>query len=142
MNAHCAQCAARLEPAWKYCPECGAPHAVEHAEPPEQEHHPARGAFGGLFYGLIAAPILIISGIMISLTGWGIFLGVPVIVAGILAPLAGPVFGMSEHTAKCPVCGTRMVTVADGKVHDCPVCSGRFAVEQHSEHKAAHAGTL
>jgi DNA-directed RNA polymerase subunit RPC12/RpoP len=93
---------------------------------------PARGAFGGLLYGVIAAPILIVAGIMISLTGWGIFLGVPVIVLGILAPLAGPLFGMGEHKGKCPACGTTVITVGDGKVHDCPTCSAKFAVSDHA----------
>jgi hypothetical protein len=93
---------------------------------------PARGAFGGLIYGVIAAPILIVAGIMISLTGWGIFLGVPVIALGILAPLAGPLFGMGEHKGKCPACGTTVITIGDGKVHDCPTCSAKFAVGQHA----------
>ncbi len=65
---------------------------IRHAEP-----------LAGWPIGLIAAPILIVTGIMICLTGWGILLGLPVIVAGILAPLAGPLLGMSEHAAKCPV---------------------------------------
>jgi DNA-directed RNA polymerase subunit RPC12/RpoP len=93
---------------------------------------PARGAFGGLIYGVIAAPILIVAGIMISLTGWGIFLGVPVIVLGILAPLAGPLFGMGEHKGRCPECGTTVITIGDGKVHDCPTCSAKFAVGEHA----------
>ncbi len=131
MNSNCAKCGMQLEVAWEFCPQCGATHERHAAETPEPEHHPARGAFGGLAYGLIAAPILIVTGIMICLTGWGILLGLPVIVAGILAPLAGPLLGMSEHAAKCPVCGTHMVTVADGKVHHCPVCSEKFAVGEH-----------
>ena len=71
---------------------------------------------------------------MICLTGWGVFLGVPVIVIGILAPLAGPLFGMSEHTAKCPECGTRVITLADGKMHACPRCNASFAVSEHDAH--------
>ena len=45
-----------------------------------------------LLYGLIAAPILITAGIMISLTGWARFSARRFIVMGILAPLAGPLF--------------------------------------------------
>jgi hypothetical protein len=127
MDAHCSNCATPLTPLWIFCPHCGTavPHETQNAAPPE--HVPARGAFGGLIYGVIAAPILIVAGIMISLTGWGIFLGVPVIVLGILAPLAGPLFGMGEHKGKCPACGTTVITTGDGKVHDCPTCSERFA---------------
>jgi hypothetical protein len=129
MNAQCAKCHLALESGWSFCPACGTAAESPHpASPQEHENHPVRGAFGGLMYGLIAAPILIIAGIMVCLTGWGLFLGVPIIVLGILAPLGGPIFGMNEHAAKCPVCGTRVVTLADGKEHACPSCAARFAV--------------
>jgi Zn finger protein HypA/HybF involved in hydrogenase expression len=135
MNAQCSRCHQSLEAAWSFCPKCGA--ATEAGQPAvaqESEHHPVRWAFGGLFYGLLAAPILIVTGIMICLTGWGLFLGVPVIALGVLAPLAGPLFGMSERAAKCPECGTRVITLADGQVHACPACNAQFAVvkERHA----------
>jgi hypothetical protein len=47
-----------------------------------------------LYFGLIAMPVMLVVGIMLCLTGWGIFLGIPVIVAAFFAPLAGPLFGM------------------------------------------------
>ena len=132
MDATCTKCKAQLTSSqWSFCPQCGEAVVHEAAEPQEHELHPARGAFGGLAYGLIAAPILVIAGVMICLTGWGLFLGIPVILMGILAPLAGPMFGMSEHTAKCPDCGTRMITIADGKMHACPTCNASFAVDRH-----------
>ncbi len=134
MNARCSRCQLNLEPQWNFCPACAATAHSHSAHLPESEHHPMRGAFGGLFYGLIAATILIVTGIMICLTGWGLFLGVPVIVLGVLAPLAGPLFGMSERPAKCPECGTRVVTLADGQVHACPACRAPFAVAK--EHLA------
>lgn len=136
MNVQCAKCGMPMVPGWKFCPRCAAEPAMQPVEPQEHEHHRARAAFGGLVYGLITAPILVILGIMICLTGWGMFLGLPVIVMGILAPVAGPLFGMNEHAAKCPVCGTRVVTVADGKEHACPMCSGEFAVSEHHIVKA------
>ena len=140
MDATCSNCKAQLTSAqWSFCPHCGEAVVHEAAKPQEHQHHPARGAFGGLAYGLIAAPIMIIAGVMICLTGWGLFLGIPVILMGILAPLAGPIFGMSEHTAKCPECGTRVITVADGKMHACPTCNAQFAVARHDPHAVAGA---
>lgn len=136
MNALCSKCGANLTEQWEFCPHCGTQVQHVHAEPPTPQHHPARGAFGGLLYGLIAAPILIIAGIMICLTGWGVFLGVPVIAMGVLAPLAGPLFGMNERPAKCPSCGTYVVTLADGKVHNCPSCGEQFAVGAQTAAKA------
>ena len=62
MDAHCSNCATPLTPLWIFCPHCGTavPHETQNAAPPE--HVPARGAFGGLIYGVIAAPILIVAG--------------------------------------------------------------------------------
>ena len=127
MDANCSKCGMHLSSPWSFCPHCGAAIPLEHHET-EERHIPARGAFGGLLYGVIAAPILIIAGVMICLTGWGIFIGVPIVAIGVLAPLAGPIFGMGEHKGKCPECGTTVISVADGKVHDCPACSAQFAV--------------
>jgi uncharacterized Zn finger protein (UPF0148 family) len=134
MDANCSRCGTEIAPHWIFCPHCGehVPQESHKAEPQQQEHIPARGAFGGLLYGLIAAPILITAGIMISLTGWGVFFGVPIIIMGILAPLAGPLFGMGKHKGKCPACGTVVITVGDGNVHDCPTCSAKFAVGEHA----------
>jgi hypothetical protein len=85
-----------------------------------------------LYLGLIAFPILVIPGVLLCLLGWGIFLGVPMIALGILAPLLGPLAGMGEHRGKCPSCGTRMISVDDGKAHECPMCSERFAIGDHA----------
>jgi len=131
MDTLCGKCGKALTAAWSYCPHCGATVAHEAHQAAEHEHHPARGAFGGLLYGLIAAPILIIAGIMVCLTGWGLLIGVFMIVAGVLAPLAGPLFGMNEHAGKCPSCGTKVITVGDDKVHSCPACSQSFAIDDH-----------
>jgi hypothetical protein len=140
MDATYSNCKTHLgSTQWSFCPHCGMAVAHEAPKPLEHAHHPARGAFGGLAYGLIAAPILIIAGMMICLTGWGIFLGIPVVILGVLAPLAGPLFGMSEHTAQCPECGTKVVTLADGKMHACPACSAQFGVDEHEGHAVAGA---
>ena len=128
MDTNCSKCGAHLASAWNFCPRCGST-VVHEVHPREHQHHPARGAFGGLYYGLIAAPILIIPGVLLCLLGWGIFFGVPMIVLGIMAPLMGPVLGMGEHKGECPSCGTLMISIADSREHECPVCSKKFAIE-------------
>ena len=132
MDAHCLKCGMALPRTWNFCPQCGS--SVEHETHLPQQHQPipSKGAFSGMYIGLIAAPILIISGVMLCLTGWGIFFGVPFILIGILAPLFGPIVGMGEHRGKCPSCGTRMISIADSKAHECPVCNEKFAIEEQS----------
>jgi DNA-directed RNA polymerase subunit RPC12/RpoP len=132
MDAHCLNCGMQVPSLGRFCPFCGI--AVAH-EPLSiaHEYHRAPGAFGGFFYGLIAAPILIIPGVLLCLLGWGLILGLPMILLGIMLPIAGPIFGMGEHKGKCPSCGTRIISVEDGKKHACPVCNARFAMEdQHT----------
>ena len=136
MDVHCSKCGNDLAQPWSFCPHCGEPVAREHAAVPADEPVPMEGAFSGMALGMIAAPLLIIAGVMICLTGWGLFLGVPVIILGIFAPLAGPIFGMGEAKAKCPSCGTRVVTVADGRAHHCPACSREFAVGHNETARA------
>ncbi len=128
MDAHCVKCGKALASAWSFCPACGASIVHERHNPLVHKPVPAKGAFSGMYIGMIAAPILIISGVMLCLTGWGVFFGVPFIMLGILAPLFGPLVGMGEHRGKCPSCGTRMISVDDAKAHECPVCNKKFAI--------------
>jgi predicted RNA-binding Zn-ribbon protein involved in translation (DUF1610 family) len=126
---------------WGFCPKCGL--AVSHeahaqAAPAEHEKSSVPGAFGGLLFGVIVAPVLIIFGTLLCLTGLGALLGVPMIIAAIIAPLAGPLFGIGEHKVRCPSCNTRMITVADSRMHFCPACDQEFALGEH--HQVAKAG--
>lgn len=97
MNDLCAHCGEQLAQPRIFCARCGArvPLLPEvEPEHPDPEPAPAKGAFGGLYFGLIALPIMLVVGIMLCLTGWGIVFGLPIIVLSIFAPLAGPLFGM------------------------------------------------
>jgi predicted RNA-binding Zn-ribbon protein involved in translation (DUF1610 family) len=137
MADKCSKCGVYLAELWSFCPHCGAANSHEHqqsAEPPE--HVPARGAFGGLAIGMLVAPILVIAGTMVCLTGWGIFIGIPMILLGIFAPLAGPLFGMDEQMGKCPSCGTTVIGNADGRTHHCPACDKEFEVKARQVLKA------
>lgn len=102
MNSLCSHCGHHLESPWRFCANCGAPispaeTALEHTAP---EPAPAKGAFGGLFLGVVTVPLLLIVGSLLCLTGLGAFLGIPMILAGILAPLFGPVYGMAAPKGK------------------------------------------
>ena len=102
MNNPCPHCKQALQPPWHYCANCGAhiAHPEETAiEHPAPEQAPVKGAFGGMFFGFVAAPLLLVVGSLLCLTGLGAFLGVPMIIAGIVAPLAGSLYGMSTSTA-------------------------------------------
>lgn len=98
MNSLCPSCRQPVEPSWRYCANCSAqipPPAETIQKHPEPEPAPVRGAFGGMFLGFVAAPLLLIVGSLLCLTGLGAFLGVPMVIAGILAPLAGSLYGIA-----------------------------------------------
>ncbi len=146
MNAPCTKCGTALESSWSFCPKCGISISHEglpshlgppHAEPAVHERSSVPGAFGGLLFGVIIAPVLLIFGTLLCLTGLGAFLGVPMIIAAIVAPLAGPLFGMGERKVRCPWCHTREITIADNKLHYCPNCDKEFAVGAHHAVRAS-----
>ena len=134
MNATCRKCTAQLEAGWKFCPHCGATNAQEiHLPALEHQEHekpPVKTAFGGLLLGLLAAPVLIILGGMICLTGLGVFLGVPMIIAGVCAPLLGSLLGINALKGKCPWCGSSVGSVALFDRFSCPACSKRIVVRK------------
>jgi DNA-directed RNA polymerase subunit RPC12/RpoP len=111
------------------------------AQQPAHVHHqpekvPVKSGFSGLFFGLIAAPILVIGGGMICLTGLGIFLGVPLIIAGACAPLIGPLVGLNSLKGSCPWCNGEISGVGLFDYFSCPNCNRRIAVKDREMLKA------
>jgi DNA-directed RNA polymerase subunit RPC12/RpoP len=140
MDRQCSKCRAKLESPWKFCPHCGAAGAEESHEkstPPEHEKAPVLGPFSGLLLGIVATPILIIVGTMLCLTGLGAFLGVPMILAGVIAPLAGPMMGLGALKGKCPWCGAAVSGMESARNFNCLACSQRIAIQHREFVKAA-----
>lgn len=100
MNDLCSTCGEPLASNWIFCSRCGA--HIDKPEPVPQEHEPApvTGAFTGALFGIIALPLALIFGIMLCFTGWGIVIGLPIIILAILAPLAGPMVGLGAAKDK------------------------------------------
>jgi DNA-directed RNA polymerase subunit RPC12/RpoP len=139
MSTQCPNCGVQLGRNWKFCADCGTTleHEPEKHEQMESVRAPVQGTFGGLFLGVIATPILIIVGTMLCLTGLGAIAGVPMIIAGVIAPLLGPLIGFGALRGKCPWCGSSVNTVANSKDFGCHACSRRIhIVNQHFERAA------
>lgn len=137
MEQQCSKCGLRLEPVWKFCPHCGGVcmqaipnEAVQtKIEPEEAERAPVQGAFGGLLFGMLAVPILVIVGTMLCLTGLGAILGIPMIAAAVFAPLLGPMIGLGAVKGKCPWCGISVSSIANAKDFDCHGCGKQIAIK-------------
>ena len=140
MNQPCAQCGAHLEALWSFCPRCGTAAASQtqpEAAPAEHEKPPVKGAFGGLLLGFVAAPVLLIAGTMLLITGIGALPGFLMIVGGLLAPLLGPLLGMNAVRGHCPWCGTEVGSISLIDRFSCESCHGKIQVRHHELVKAA-----
>ncbi len=140
MDGHCTKCEAPLSSSWKFCPMCGSTNIQASLTPDELDEErraPTEGAYSGLLFGVLAVPLLLIVGTMLCLTGLGAFLGIPMILAAIFAPLMGPLVGMRSHKGTCPSCGASLSNVESGHKSICPVCNHSFAVKNRLFTKAA-----
>ena len=128
----CTKCGAHLTAGWKFCPNCGAAVAPDiQPEAPPVEKAPVKEAFSGLYLGAVVGPAMLITGGMLCLTGLGAFLGVPLIIGGILAPLAGPLVGMTSLKGNCPSCGAPVSSLNAKGSFACEACGKRIAVQDH-----------
>jgi DNA-directed RNA polymerase subunit RPC12/RpoP len=132
MPSPCVKCGAPVASPWQFCPECGAAVAHEPAIPRHHDRAPLKAVFGGLLLGSVTAPILIIVGCLLCLTGLGAFLGVPMIVAGIISPIMGPVIGFKSARGNCPWCGAPVSCVDSEQSFECDACKQRIAVKDHT----------
>jgi hypothetical protein len=89
-----------------------------------------KSGISGLLLGFLAAPVLIIYGGMICLTGLGVFLGIPMIVAGVCAPLIGSLMGLNALRGKCPWCSADVSGVGFFDRFSCSACNARIAVRK------------
>jgi predicted RNA-binding Zn-ribbon protein involved in translation (DUF1610 family) len=118
---------------WKFCPECGQARRVESEPVAKQElpeKAPVQGGFGGMLFGMLAVPILVIVGTMLCLTGLGAILGIPMILSAVFAPLLGPMMGIGALHGKCPWCGVNVTSIVNAKDFDCHACGRRIAVRR------------
>jgi len=143
MNTSCANCGAHIESLWSFCPHCGAavPDEVHETQPaaahPNPEKVPVKGAFGGLLLGFISAPVLIVVGSLLLITGVGALPGFLMIVGGILAPLLGPMLGIGALHGNCPWCGAEVRALALLDRFSCESCKGKIQVRHREMEKAA-----
>ncbi len=133
MTGTCLKCGVHLDASWAFCPHCAAPNRRETAaiEPRAHETAPIRSSVSGLVLSLIMAPVLIIYGTLICLmVGPWMALGIPMIIAGICAPIVGPFIAVSAVRGNCPWCGVRIASVGPLDAFYCYACSRRIEVHK------------
>ena len=127
MSGTCRKCCEHLDAEWAFCPHCATPSLHEKTAPHLPEKAPILGGFSGLLFGLLMAPSMIIGGTMLCLmVGPWMAVGIPLIIGGICAPLAGPLLGLSAVRGNCPWCGAKISSVGPVDVFYCHACSQRI----------------
>lgn len=89
----------------------------------------AEGAAFGCLAGWGASGCLIPAGIILCFTGIGAIVGIPLILAGLLAPFLGPLIGLVALRGECPWCGTMVTSHAASQGFDCPACKKRIVIK-------------
>jgi hypothetical protein len=132
MVGPCPKCGAHLMSCFVFCPDCGLKLAsLVHYDPPPLEKAPVKEAYSGLFLGALVGPAMLITGGMLCLTGLGVFLGVPLVVGGVIAPLVGTMVGTNSLRGTCPWCGTKVSSLDATGSFECEACQKRVAVRDH-----------
>ena len=87
------------------------------------------GALVGCLAGWGMTGCLIPIGILLCFTGIGVIIGVPLILAGLLAPFLGPLMGLGALKGECPWCGTQVISPMASLGVDCPACKRRIVIK-------------
>jgi predicted RNA-binding Zn-ribbon protein involved in translation (DUF1610 family) len=89
----------------------------------------------GFSFSIALGLLLFIGGLVVSLTlgresSFGLFFGVPLIIAGLVLPLfmMRGAFTRSEIKAPCPACGSEIKTTDSTMQLDCPACGRTISV--------------
>lgn len=144
----CPRCHANNMPGQPNCFACGTPLTAASRPPtpqpaPQQPSAPAQqpsgdtksqagcGALTGGLLGCSFGIWMIIGGVLLSLTGIGAIIGVPLIIAGIALPFLAPLIGAATISGKCPHCGASVIATAqeigNGGM-DCTACARRILI--------------
>lgn len=85
------------------------------------------GASYGCLAGSVIYGFLTFVGILLTLTGVGAIIGIPLIILGIVMFFISPLLGLGAVKGDCPWCGTTVTVMAKGE--DCPICKKRIVVK-------------
>lgn len=87
------------------------------------------GAATGALGGAVAGGCLIIVGLLLTLTGIGALIGIPLILIGLVMPFFGGVLGLSAIKGSCPYCGHTIHTESKKPGLNCPACNQRIVIK-------------
>jgi DNA-directed RNA polymerase subunit RPC12/RpoP len=98
-------------------------------KPTEAQDEKGFGVATGALGGLVGSGCLVIVGILLTLTGIGALIGIPLILLGLAMPFVGGALGLSAIKGPCPYCGHAIHTDSTKLGLDCPACKQRIVIK-------------
>ncbi len=77
------------------------------------------------------AGILIFIGILLSATGIGMLIGIPLIIAGLIVPFFYSVAALAGRKGNCPYCDFEVESPIAQDAMNCPVCKNRIIIKNN-----------
>ncbi len=90
----------------------------------------------GCLAGWGMASIFIVIGILLSLTGVGAIIGIPLIIGGFFMPFLGPLIGLANIKGDCPYCGNVVTAMSTKPGIDCPACKKRIIIKDKNFYRS------
>jgi DNA-directed RNA polymerase subunit RPC12/RpoP len=88
----------------------------------------AAGMFAGGLFGIAAAGCSFTAGLLLTLTGIGALVGIPLILISLFLPFVGALGGLAQIVGPCPHCSTPIHAARFSPGVDCPGCKRRVLI--------------
>jgi hypothetical protein len=88
----------------------------------------ATGVAAGCAAGWLIGVCLVAVGLLLTLTGIGALIGIPLILFGIVFPFVGPFLGLGSIRGACPHCGAQVRSTKSRPGATCPACLRRIVI--------------
>jgi len=110
----------------------GPAEACDGGSPPSSpaKWRPVTGVLAGTFKGLVLLSLVLWAGGLLTVTGIGAVVGVPILVLGVPMALLYPFFTAARFGGPCPRCGEDVAFTIEKPGVDCPGCKGRIVLRK------------
>jgi len=82
----------------------------------------------GFVGGVMIGAVFVVVGALLSFTGIGACIGIPMIIVGVVMPFVGPLMRLNNIKGKCPYCRCDVSSLSTDPGVTCPACKRRIII--------------